>query len=270
MNTIGERIIFLRERQGISQKELARQLGITAATLSRYENNLYDPKGEIIVRLSNSLQTSADYLLGITSDYRQRTSRRGAYLADSVGPESADGSEFSHDPPMAGRSGPRNCRLYPSADTAPVRQTVPTPYPLSGFSKPASAKNGRSIFPGRPLPLWETSERRWSRWLSFSPRIPAGMRILYFPGTNVLCLSTMRGTVPVRREHWEAYCLSSIYYPKPTGPLRPPGVLVLWLVGDYLTVSAVDPKDFVITDSHILELSLERGADLDPLKHHGP
>lgn len=41
-------------------------------------------------------------------------------------------------------------------------------------------------------------------------------------------------------------------------------VLVLWLVGDYLTVSAVDPKDFVITDSHILELSLERGADLDP------
>ena len=70
MNTIGERIIFLRERQGISQKELARQLGITAATLSRYENNLYDPKGEIIVRLSNSLQTSADYLLGITSDYR--------------------------------------------------------------------------------------------------------------------------------------------------------------------------------------------------------
>lgn len=70
VNTIGERIVFLREKQGISQKELARQLGITAATLSRYENNLYDPKGEIIVRLSNSLQTSADYLLGITSDYR--------------------------------------------------------------------------------------------------------------------------------------------------------------------------------------------------------
>lgn len=70
MNTIGERIVFLRERQGISQKELAGQLGITAATLSRYENNLYDPKGEIIVRLSNSLRTSADYLLGITSDYR--------------------------------------------------------------------------------------------------------------------------------------------------------------------------------------------------------
>lgn len=41
-------------------------------------------------------------------------------------------------------------------------------------------------------------------------------------------------------------------------------VLILWVVGDYLTVSSVDPRDFVITDSHILELTLERGADLDP------
>lgn len=41
-------------------------------------------------------------------------------------------------------------------------------------------------------------------------------------------------------------------------------VLILWVVGDYLTVSSVDPRDFVVTDSHILELTLERGADLDP------
>ncbi|MGN0986006.1 MAG: ATP-binding cassette domain-containing protein [Candidatus Enterenecus sp.] len=39
-------------------------------------------------------------------------------------------------------------------------------------------------------------------------------------------------------------------------------VLTTWLVGDYLTVSSVDPRDFVITDSHILELSLERGPEL--------
>ena len=70
MKTIGERIVFLREKQGISQKELAMQLGITAASLSRYENNIYDPKGEIIAKLSSSLQTSSDYLLGLTCDYR--------------------------------------------------------------------------------------------------------------------------------------------------------------------------------------------------------
>lgn len=56
----------------------------------------------------------------------------------------------------------------------------------------------------------------------------------------------------------EAYRLSVWFF------LAVMSVLVLWLVGDYLTVSAVDPKDFVITDSHVLELSLERGADLDP------
>lgn len=69
MNTIGERIVYLREKRGISQKELARQLGITAASLSRYENNLYDPKGTIITNLSQLLNTSTDYLLGVNSDY---------------------------------------------------------------------------------------------------------------------------------------------------------------------------------------------------------
>lgn len=70
MNTLGERIVFLREKLGISQKELAEQLGITAASLSRYENNIYDPEGTIITSLSTLLHTSADYLLGITYDYR--------------------------------------------------------------------------------------------------------------------------------------------------------------------------------------------------------
>lgn len=70
MNSIGERIVFLREKQGITQRELAEQLGITPASLSRYENNIYDPKGAIIIALSRFLHTSTDYLLGITCDYR--------------------------------------------------------------------------------------------------------------------------------------------------------------------------------------------------------
>lgn len=69
MNTIGERIVYLREQQGISQKKLAQMLGITAASLSRYENNLYDPKSAIISSLSQLLHTSSDYLLGITPNH---------------------------------------------------------------------------------------------------------------------------------------------------------------------------------------------------------
>ena len=40
-------------------------------------------------------------------------------------------------------------------------------------------------------------------------------------------------------------------------------VLTLLTVGDYLTVSAVDPHEFIRTDSHILEFRAERGKTLD-------
>lgn len=40
-------------------------------------------------------------------------------------------------------------------------------------------------------------------------------------------------------------------------------VLTLLTVGDYLTVSSVDPHDFVRTDSHILEVQVERGSQLE-------
>ena len=45
-------------------------------------------------------------------------------------------------------------------------------------------------------------------------------------------------------------------------------VLTLLTVGDYLTVASVDPKDFVRTDSHILEIAMERGPDM-PLDVRG-
>lgn len=40
-------------------------------------------------------------------------------------------------------------------------------------------------------------------------------------------------------------------------------VLTLLTLGDYLTVSAVDPHEFIRTDSHILEFRAERGKTLD-------
>ena len=39
-------------------------------------------------------------------------------------------------------------------------------------------------------------------------------------------------------------------------------VLSCIMVGDYLEVSSIDPKDYVLTDSHILYISLERGPDM--------
>lgn len=71
MNTIGERIVFLREELDMSQKELAYTIGIAPTSLSRYENNLYEPKAEIILRLSTALHTTSDFLLGLTDIYQK-------------------------------------------------------------------------------------------------------------------------------------------------------------------------------------------------------
>ena len=71
MNTIGERIVFLREECDMSQKELAYAIDIAPTSLSRYENNLYEPKAEILLRLASALDTTSDFLLGLTDDYKK-------------------------------------------------------------------------------------------------------------------------------------------------------------------------------------------------------
>ena len=63
MKTIGEKILTLRENLNMKQKELADLAGITEATLSRYENNKREPRGEIVTRLAKILNVSTDYLL---------------------------------------------------------------------------------------------------------------------------------------------------------------------------------------------------------------
>lgn len=76
MNTIGERIAYLREIQNIKQKELAAAIGITAATMSKYENNINIPSADILSKIADELKTSTDYLVG-------RTSYVNPYLAAS-------------------------------------------------------------------------------------------------------------------------------------------------------------------------------------------
>ncbi|WP_131038711.1 helix-turn-helix domain-containing protein [Clostridioides difficile] len=68
MESLGDRIATLRKELDINQKELATKVGITEASLSRYENNLREPKSEIIVRLAKALETSTDYLLGVNDN----------------------------------------------------------------------------------------------------------------------------------------------------------------------------------------------------------
>jgi len=72
MESLGERITRLRKKSNLSQRELADKTNLTEATLSRYENDLREPKGEVIVKIANALDVTTDYLLGRTDEINEK------------------------------------------------------------------------------------------------------------------------------------------------------------------------------------------------------
>ena len=68
MNTIGERIIFLRDNLDMTQVKLAESIGITKMTMHKYEKNLCEPRGELIAKMADVLSTTTDFILGRTND----------------------------------------------------------------------------------------------------------------------------------------------------------------------------------------------------------
>ena len=58
------RIRELRIARGLSQVELAKQLGVSKQSLSNWENDNIQPSIEMLERLANCLSVSTDYLLG--------------------------------------------------------------------------------------------------------------------------------------------------------------------------------------------------------------
>lgn len=63
------RIKELRKEKGISLKELGNEIGISSATLSRYETDKRNPKIENWQKLADYFQVPVPYLMG-TSDHR--------------------------------------------------------------------------------------------------------------------------------------------------------------------------------------------------------
>ena len=62
--TLGQRIVFLRDEIGLSQKGLAEQIGITPTRLNYWEKDKRQPDNEYLVKIANALFVSTDYLLG--------------------------------------------------------------------------------------------------------------------------------------------------------------------------------------------------------------
>jgi transcriptional regulator with XRE-family HTH domain len=64
--TIGNRIKQRRQQLGLSQNDLADMLKITQNQIWRYEQGKNSPTGEVIIALAQALETSTDWLLGLT------------------------------------------------------------------------------------------------------------------------------------------------------------------------------------------------------------
>ena len=66
--TVGMRINSALARSGMLQKDLAKILGVTDNTISYYCNGARSPQLEQLPTIAKTLNTTVDYLLGVTAD----------------------------------------------------------------------------------------------------------------------------------------------------------------------------------------------------------
>ena len=61
----GTRLKYLRKQAGLTQQQLATQLGITKSVVSFYELQERSPSPEVLIKLAAIFHVSSDSLLGI-------------------------------------------------------------------------------------------------------------------------------------------------------------------------------------------------------------
>ena len=68
MNIVAERIKLLRTEKNIGQNLLAKELGLSNASISYWENAKQEPTAQAIYKMAKYFDVSADYILGITNE----------------------------------------------------------------------------------------------------------------------------------------------------------------------------------------------------------
>lgn len=69
MDRLPRRLLFLRERAGLTQGQLARLAGIDQGNLSRLERSIsIRVSAQLVAQLARALNTTTDYLLNLTDD----------------------------------------------------------------------------------------------------------------------------------------------------------------------------------------------------------
>ncbi len=68
MKIIAQRVKNLREGIGVPQRKLAQEIGVTQASIYRYENDLADIPPETLIWYANYFDVSLDYIFGRTDN----------------------------------------------------------------------------------------------------------------------------------------------------------------------------------------------------------
>ena len=64
--SFGKRLLEARKRKGVSQEDLAKELGTKGPVIGRYERDEMKPSIEVAAKMAEYLDTSLDYLVGKT------------------------------------------------------------------------------------------------------------------------------------------------------------------------------------------------------------
>ena len=66
-SVFSDRLIAVREERGIKRQKAADDLGITRASLEYYEKGMRKPDTEMLLKICEYYEVSADYLLGLSN-----------------------------------------------------------------------------------------------------------------------------------------------------------------------------------------------------------
>lgn len=64
--TLGEHIIQLRKKKGLSQNDMGKAVGTSGDIIGRYERDEVKPSIEVVIKIADTLEVSIDYLVGKT------------------------------------------------------------------------------------------------------------------------------------------------------------------------------------------------------------
>lgn len=84
--TIGELLRQLRQSNGLTQEELAKNLGIGQATVACYENGLREPHIVNLIAYADYFDCTVDFLIGRTDDRGNQsfsTNSKRVFLKDT-------------------------------------------------------------------------------------------------------------------------------------------------------------------------------------------